>query len=284
MSSFAAAWLALREPADARARSPEIAAALAARLHARESIAVVDLGCGTGANLRATAPLLGRGQRWTLVDNDPALLAAAAAALAAWADTARNEGDALVLAKEGLELTVHFRNCDLSRDVEGALGAEADLVTSSALFDLASAAFIQRLVNAVASRRAVFHSVLTYNGVQRWRPRHPADGAVTAAFHRHQTRDKGFGPAVGPAAPAHLADQLRIAGYAVLEGDSPWRLGPADGRLIDELHAGVVGAVSETRAVDPRTLEAWAKARRTGAEVGHTDTLAFPEDAARLDF
>jgi hypothetical protein len=278
MSAFAGEWLALREAADARARNSEIAEALAARLGARESIAVVDLACGTGANLRATAPLLGGRQRWTLVDNDRALLAAAADALAGWADAARREETALVLVKGGRELTVQFRECDLSRDVEGALGAEADLVTSSAFLDLASASFVKRLVHAVAERRAVFHTVLTYNGVQRWRPRHPADGAITAAFHGHQTRDKGFGPAVGPAAPAHLSDQLRIAGYSVLEGDSPWRLGPADAALINELQEGVVAAVAETRAVDVKTLETWSKVRRTGAEVGHTDTLAFPGD------
>jgi hypothetical protein len=276
MSAFAPEWLALREPADARARNAEIADALAARLGARASLAVVDLGCGTGANLRATAPLLGERQRWMLADNDPALLTAARDALALWADAARHEGETLILVKGGREIAVQFRGIDLAADLETAFGEDVDLVTSSALFDLASSAFIRRLVAAVAFRRAVFHTVLTYNGVQRWRPRHPADGAVTAAFHRHQTSDKGFGPAVGPAAPALLADQLGIAGYTVLEGDSPWTLGPADARLIEELQAGVVAAVAATRAVDERTLAAWAKVRRTGADVGHTDTLAFP--------
>lgn len=283
MSTFAAEWLALREPADARLRSAEIAEAIAARFGTRTSVEVVDLGCGTGANLRATAPLLPQRQRWRLVDNDPALLAAAAETLAGWADDTRRDENALVLAKAGREIIVHFRQCDLSRDLAGALGGPADLVTSSALLDLVSAAFVQRLVAAVASRRAVFHTVLTYNGIQRWRPRHPADNAVTAAFHRHQMRDKGFGPALGPAAPAHLADQLRIAGYSVLEGDSAWRLGPGDARLIDELQAGAAAAVGETRAVDERTLAAWSGMKRTAAEIGHTDTLAFPTDATTSD-
>ena len=46
----------------------------AARAHfgGRRPIRVVDLGCGTGSNLRATAPLLGAEQHWTLVDYDPA--------------------------------------------------------------------------------------------------------------------------------------------------------------------------------------------------------------------
>ena len=155
MSAFAPEWLALREPADARARNAEVADALAARLGARASLAVLDLGCGTGANLRATAPLLGERQRWTLADNDPALLTAARDALARWADAARNEGENLVLVKGGREIAVRFRGIDLAADLETAFGENVDLVTSSALFDLASAAFIKRLVGAVAARRAV---------------------------------------------------------------------------------------------------------------------------------
>ena len=40
--------------------------------------------------------------------------------------------------------------------------------------------------------------------------------------------------------------------------------------------ADFVEAVRETRALDAKTLDAWAKAPRSGCEVGHTDTLAFP--------
>ena len=69
---------------------------------------------------------------------------------------------------------------------------------------------------------------------------------------------------------------VRLVQTWVLEGASPWRLSPADARLVAELQAGVVTAVAETRAVDERTLSAWATVTRTGAEVGHTDTLAVP--------
>jgi len=81
LSGFDPGWLALREPADARARDRGLAARLAAAFAGRESIRVTDLGCGTGANLRATAPLLPPRQPWTPVDHDPALLAAPRAAL-----------------------------------------------------------------------------------------------------------------------------------------------------------------------------------------------------------
>lgn len=278
MSGFASEWLALREPADLRARAAGPAGTLAARFLGHEHASVVDLGCGTGANLRATSELLPDRQSWRLVDHDAALLGAARTALAAWADTAETGADgALVLTKGRRRIAVSFAHADLARDLDGALGARTDLVTASALFDLASPDFIRRFAGAVAERRSLFYTVLTYNGIQHWTPRRPADNAMAAAFHAHQMRDKGLGPAAGPTAPAHLADQFRLAGYLVEEGDSPWRLtAPRDAALIAELASGFARAVAETGKVDKTTLEAWRKVARTGAETGHTDTLAVP--------
>ena len=74
---FDAAWLALREPADAAARDPGLLAAAAGYLGA--GALAVDIGCGTGATVRAFAGCAPEGLRWRLVDNDPRLLALAAA-------------------------------------------------------------------------------------------------------------------------------------------------------------------------------------------------------------
>lgn len=79
-------------PARARlillARNHNIASAVSARFALRETVFAVDLGCGTGANLRATCSLLPKDQTWRLVDNDEALLRAARDELSAWADSA----------------------------------------------------------------------------------------------------------------------------------------------------------------------------------------------------
>ena len=201
MSGFSPEWLALREPADHRARDGFLAMALAEHLQSKPLVRVVDLGCGTGSNIRATYAALGREQHWTLVDYDARLLTAARATLQAWADAATPDGDRLVLQKSGKTLVVAFRQANLMTDLDAALGAECVLVTASALFDLCSQAFIARFAQAVAVRRAVFYTVLTYNGVQRWTPRHELDAAMADAFHAHQMTDKGFGFSAGPKAP-----------------------------------------------------------------------------------
>jgi SAM-dependent methyltransferase len=277
VSGFAPEWLALRETADARARHRGLVEALAARLGSRQHINVVDIGSGTGANLRALAPMLGKRQSWKLVDNDPRLIAAARSALQQWAETCSSSGGELVLGKDGREIRVAFLLQDLAQGIETALDGPLDLLTASALFDLASADYIGHFALAAADRRAAVYAVLTYNGIQRWSPRHPADNAFISAFHRHMMRDKGLGLAAGPMAPTHLAEQLALAGYLVQAGESPWRLGVRDARLIAELQKGTAAAVAETRAVDDRTLAAWTHMARSAVEIGHTDTLAFPE-------
>jgi hypothetical protein len=282
MSGFSADWLALREAADHRSRNRELANGLATRFQQRSSITTVDLGCGTGSNLRATAALLPDTQFWTLVDNDPALLEAAARTLSTWADTHRQGEHGLVLIKAGKTITVTFRKADLVRDLDAILDPAPDLVTASALFDLASAEFITRFAHAVAVRRSVFFTVLTYNGIQHFAPRTPSDQPMTGAFHRHQMGDKGFGASAGPTAAVLLADQFQMQGYSVLEGDSPWRLGAADAPLLRELAQGFAAAVRETKAIEGKVIDAWIARPKTGAEVGHTDTLAIPGTATQL--
>jgi SAM-dependent methyltransferase len=275
VTDFAASWLDLREPVDHRSRNRALARALSAHVGGREELTIADLGCGTGSNLRASAPLLPPAQFWTLIDASQELLAAAVDRLQAWADQADWEGETLLLAKAGKRIRAEFRRADLARDLDAALG-RADLVTASALFDLVSAEFIGRFTASVSRGRSAFYGVLTYDGRQDWTPADEADADLLDAFNVHQRCDKGFGPAAGPEASARLGDALRAAGYAVWQGDSAWRLRPGEGALIAQLAAGVADAARQTGLVDRARIERWRVLERTGALVGHTDLLALP--------
>lgn len=275
MSAFSAAWLDRREPVDHRSRNPTLGRTLARHFDGRPAVTVVDLGAGTGSNLRAIAPLLAVEQHWTLVDRDQALLDAALTRLTAWADAAHPSAGRLALRKGPARITVAFRQADLASNLEAALGPAADVVTAAALFDLVSADFIKRLASLLAARQSAFYTVLTYDGDQRWLPGHDADAAMRQAFHAHQRRDKGFGAAAGPAAPDLLREGFTAVGYSVSAADSAWRLGRGDAALIAELAGGFADAVAETGALEPARLAAWRAVARTGAVVGHADTLAL---------
>ena len=68
-------WLALREPADAAARSTELVDELRADSCPGRPLRIHDLGCGTGSMARWLAPRLPGPQRWVLHDRDAELLA-----------------------------------------------------------------------------------------------------------------------------------------------------------------------------------------------------------------
>ncbi|GIX12699.1 MAG: trans-aconitate methyltransferase [Paracoccaceae bacterium] len=257
--SFSADWLALREPADRAARDPGLVAELAAWLAGRPA-RVTDLGCGTGASWRALAPALPPGTQWLMVDADPALL-----------DRARRAA----AGRPGLG----FLRADLAEALETVLARPADIVTATALIDLASRDWLTRLGQAVPAGAAVYVA-LSYDGQESWTPPHPAEARALAAFHRHMRRNKGLGsgPALGPEAGAALAGMLAARGWRVRVAQSPWRLGPRDAALIAALADGAAAAVAETGALDPATLGHWHAARRAAREVrvGHCDILALP--------
>ena len=70
MSRVTPEWLALREPADAAARSVELVERLRARLVGSPELVIHDLGAGTGSMGRWLAPLLPGPQHWVLHDRD----------------------------------------------------------------------------------------------------------------------------------------------------------------------------------------------------------------------
>src|SRR5580700_5734267 len=116
MSGFSPKWLDLREAVDARSRSAKLAGMVARHFDGWRPVSVVDLGCGTGANLRATAASLGPEQHWTLVDHDAVLLDAARERLADWADGADCQPGRLALFKGSKRINVEFRRADIAGD------------------------------------------------------------------------------------------------------------------------------------------------------------------------
>src|SRR5918992_4892936 len=150
MTGFSAEWLDLRERADHHSINADVRQALADHVRSRSLISVVDLGCGTGSNLRALAPFLCREQRWTLVDHDAQLLDAAVTRLRSWPRAAVDSDQGLNLDRGEISISVSFREADLSCDDFVRIIKSNDLVTAAALFDLVSFPFIERLAEAVA--------------------------------------------------------------------------------------------------------------------------------------
>jgi SAM-dependent methyltransferase len=264
MSGFSAEWLALREPYDLAARNATVLDAVATAFE-QTSISVVDLACGTGATLRAIGPHLPPRQTWRLVDNDLSLLAKASA-----------------LGRPP-HVTVIAKPVDLVRDLELALDGPLDLVTTSALLDLVSTDWLDRLAVEAAARRLPVYAALSYDGRTVIEPAGPLDRELLAGFNAHQRTDKGFGPALGPAAAARAIERFEHVGYSVVEGRSDWVFGPDDRAMQDALFAGWAEVAALTTRLSSDEIDGWLARRRADLaegrshlRVGHVDVFARP--------
>jgi hypothetical protein len=265
MSGFSSEWLALREPYDVAARNKEVLDAVLAAFRGQASISVVDLACGTGSTLRAISGRLPTRQNWRLVDNDLGLLAAAG-----------------TLAQPPA-VTVTPVAIDLVRDLELALDGPIDLITTSALLDLVSGDWLERLIIEAAVRRLPIYAALSYDGRVSFHPDEPLDAEIVAAVNRHQHGDKGFGPALGPDAVRFAADVMKRVGYSFVDGASDWTFGPSDTTIQEEVLRGFANAVGELRGLSEERIADWLARRldKVGAgvstmRVGHVDFFALP--------
>jgi SAM-dependent methyltransferase len=277
---FAADWLDLREPVDHRSRAAGLDQRLMDWLEARPPQPgprhVLDLGSGTGSNLRYLAPRLPGPQHWTLIDNDRQLLDRARAS---WSETDR------------LRLTT--RCLDLARFAEADL-PRPDLVTASAWLDLVPADWVDRFVERVEAWRVPVLIALSVDGRRGFLDRSgvaivdDADTRMQQAFNQHQRQPKGVGEqaALGPDACHALAEGLSAA-FDVTLAPSDWRLpagSPEVRSLGIELLAGWTSAAQELASgITLPDIGCWQVDRRRGIErgalgllVGHQDLLALP--------
>ncbi len=261
MSGFSAAWLALREPADAAARAPRVTEAIATALAGRTPLRVADLGCGTGSNVRYLASRLPQPQAWRLLDHDEALLAEARAILPQAVDT---------------------RVADL-HDLPSSAFEGCDLVTASALLDLVSDAWVRRFASLCRDAGAAVLVALNYDGRTGCTPLDADDDAVRALVNAHQRTDKGFGPALGPDSGVRTAQALKDAGYRVTIAKSDWVIEADQAELQRQLITGWADAAVELAPAEAARIRAWQLRRLAHVDagisivrVGHDDVCGVP--------
>jgi hypothetical protein len=249
-------WLLLREPADAAARSAELAERLGRHLATAGRLVIHDLGGGSGAMGRWLSPRLPGPQRWVVHDRDAGLLKLAAAG-------APGPG----------AVRVEARRSDITRLTPRDL-ASASLITASALLDLLTADGLVRMLRACAGRPMLL--TLTVVGRVTLSPADPLDARIGTAFNAHQRR----GGLLGPDAVAAAVEELRAE---VLVRPSPWRLDGAHADLAAEWVDGWVAAACEQEPALAAEAGAYRERRLAQATAGelavtvdHADVLVLP--------
>jgi hypothetical protein len=263
MTDSLSAWLALREPADAAARSEMVTRKIAEASTGRAPLRIVDLGSGTGSNFRYLSPRLSVPQEWLLVDRDPALLAQAPS--------------------ERADVRIETRQAELGALDDSGLFDGRHLVTGSALLDLVSEAWLHRLAVRCREAGAVALFALTYNGESSCAPTEPEDEIIRHLMNRHQRQnDKGFGRAAGPDAVNGAERAFAAAGYQLRRERSDWVLLPDAREMQRRLIEGWAEAAGEVSPEQAEMIEGWlarrlahVEAHRSRIVVGHEDLAAF---------
>jgi SAM-dependent methyltransferase len=297
-ATFSADWLQQREPFDAIARDAAVQ-----RLHLQDRLAalrphgkapwrVIDLACGTGANLRWLAPRLDGAQQWLVVDHDPDLLAcwperlaaAGGAGVAPVGSPAALE-QVLTFSGPGFDARIVRQQADLMTELDTLPWHAADLVTASALLDLVGSVWLHRLVAVSAASGTAMLMSLNVDGRHVWSIEDPTDATVGCLFAEHQERDKGLGLALGAAAVPALQHALAAAGYRVFTAPSDWWLdsheSPDATALQRALIDGMSAAACEQSPASAPSVRAWQQRRlalvqKSRLRVGHLDLLALP--------
>jgi hypothetical protein len=291
MSKFSSDWLTLREPVDHRSRNILLQSQVVDYLYNIKSadakaIRLMDIGSGTGSNLRALAPHLHTVQYWTLCDHDAELLHTARQVLLAWGDEeishtavglepfSNSSIQPVAITKQNKKIYIGFREIDLFRDFRSILDEPVDIFTAAAFFDLVSDSW---LTEFCAYLSKPLYCVLTYDGAENWYPPEKNDSIILQAFHQHQSTDKGFGPALGPAAINRMQYLLENQHFNVVSAQSPWILTKDDQDLIEQLVTGTAQAVRETSTVSIAKINQWISNRlcSTDCRIGHVDIFAY---------
>ena len=278
---FDSEWLTLRRRADHQARDTLLNEEANYWLTTRQRSHIVDLGAGNGNNAHYLIPWLGPQQHWRLIDHDAGLLKDA---------------------RRGLEELIQTHHPDAGHCIEtGEMDLNAldlpslhqqwpiDLVTASALLDLASESWIEGLVGQCQRIQAAVLLVLNVNG--HWSItgiKDPLDETIRQAVNTHQTKSKGWGQgaALGPMAAFNAVDQFKAAGFEVQTRTSVWQLlaGSAYTKALGfQLINGWHQAACEMLPDQTHEFDVWFVRRQTqlntgqvGIEVGHTDIYAEP--------
>lgn len=267
MSDLLSAWLALRQAADVAARSTALTELIADRLADTRPLRILDLGTGTGSNIRYLAPKLGGEQQWLAVDKDPVLLAEAVTV-----------GQSIV---SGVQ--VETRALDLGAVDAPEIFEGRHLVTASALLDLVSERWIRWVASECRRSSACALFPIVYNGRNECDPPDPTDAAVFDLFNRHQVTDKGLaGIAAGPYATEVARRAFNDLGFDVRTEASDWQIDRPEQELQRQLIDGWAGAAAATAPGEAESIDAWRQRRldhvaagRSRIIVGHYDLCAI---------
>ncbi len=260
-------YLDSKQSVDRRALSPRVRERLMAALP--DDPRILEAGCGTGTMVARLHDWGVDGGTYRGVDRSPAVLEHARKQRIAEFDAEPIDSGFRI---EGL--VVRFEQGDALSAFDGE---NADLLVAASFLDLVPIRVAFDAFEAALGPSSLVYAPLTFDGRTIFQPDHPADGAITAAYHDAIDERPGRDTHAG----RHVLDHLRERDGSLLSvASSDWIVRPRDGTYPGEERtflAAILGFV-ETAVGDRSEANDWLKTRRRQLEAGTLSYVAHQYD------
>jgi len=286
-------WLQERYRFDEEARNKQLEWTCVNQFAFRDHVQIVDLGSGTGANLRYYVEQFPQDQTWFCVEEDIALKVPfweQVQKMALDLDYAiEHEGVRMKLTKPGHEVLIHFVHGNLLKVGELVDLLRTDLVLANAVFDLFSKEQFTGLVQVLSHHSLSLLFTLNYAGMD-FSTATDADDHYIEQYNAHMQREQAFGRGMGPASSREMEAVLKEALAQVEVGESLWQIGSQEQAMMSYLLGFFDGALSDwwVKEAERLAFQNWLSEKKKhvaekalSAEVYHLDILAsfFPKIA-----
>ncbi|MFB6101619.1 MAG: class I SAM-dependent methyltransferase [Haloplanus sp.] len=268
MSHADARYLESKRTVDDRALDRRVRDRLLAELP--DAPRVLEAGAGTGATVSRLLDWGVTAGHYRGVDRDAGVLDHARTRRAADCDADPTDDGFRVG-----DLTVTFEQGDA---LAAFAGERADLVVAQAFLDLVSIPAALDAFAGALGPDGLLYAPITFDGETVFQPDHPADEAVTAAYHEAIDAAPGRDAHAG----RHLLDRCRARdGDLLAVAASDWVVHPRDGTYpADERHflATILELVADAVTGEVPDASAWLRTRRRQLDAGTLSYVAHGYD------
>ena len=283
-------WLAHRFACDAQARHHEIEHKFLAFFEQHQTaLKVVDVGSGTGANVRYYFDRIPHTQEWTLIGQSTQLLDEGVNSLSAFAQEndygwQHQSNNTFVLTDAEKTATIKLVSGSIEHIEQLADLPQADIVTANAVFDLLSFEQFDALVEKLAQHDVCLLATLNYYETS-FLPFFKEDHRFLRWYHMHMKRPQPMGIAMGPDCSEEMLDLLAQHHMMIEQEGSQWHLKKCDSTMHRYLLHFIEHAIAELSLSpeEKQDFDAWinkkkdlCRQRELEIIVDHSDIFAYP--------
>ena len=283
-------WLAHRFTCDAEARHPGIEHQFLAFFEQHQTpLKVVDVGSGTGANVRYYFDRIPHEQEWILIEQNEQLRDECCRSLVAFAQERgyhwQQQDGTFLLTDDQKTATVQLMSGRIEHIEQLADLARTDVVTANAVFDLLSFEQFDTLVGKLVQHEVCLLATLNYYETS-FLPFSEEDHRFMRWYHMHMKRPQPTGIAMGPDCSEEMLDLLAQHHMMIEQEGSQWHLKKNATTMHHYLLHFIEHAVAELSlsADEQRDFDTWLTHRKSLCRqrqleiiVDHSDIFAYPQ-------